>query len=351
MASKRPDVPTSAHTPEPAANFAAVVPCTPVLAEMPRTEIIEKLAELGDTYTAVSLTYDGSQLRSSDVALLNNIGWNTNVGDLFRHRTEPWEYTEHRVGFLPLNAKPDDKQRIPIKSASAIDVDATLKNSRVDVHLDRLRVAKYPGGSKSGNHLVLFDFETQNHISKDVTDTAHFAQKVDATEGQSAGVIGKPIFVGLSVGVNGLSLVCETVNVGNASDGKLLKFMESGLYQQGLKLATVAQPAVSTLAGLAKGFAELLSQRNANVKVQHFELGLDFSGAATGLLLSQGSYIVAQIDQSATETFNWDDWFWHTKKDQIVGPDGTGAMPYNYVIFRIARYDDGATSAQTSSPA
>ena len=75
-----------------------------------------------------------------------------------------------------------------IRHAGNIDPDVSLKNSRIKVTLDRLRVAAYPGG---GVHRVLFDFYAQNQIPGDV-EHLHFNVTVRAKEGEQAAIIGYP---------------------------------------------------------------------------------------------------------------------------------------------------------------
>src|SRR5215212_12166386 len=145
---------------------------TPVIAELPREQMLAKLWEVGDTDTALSIVYDGAELRPVDVKSIRALRWDSeiSIGEIFRHKLEAWEFTEHRVGFIPIDATADASNRVPIAGAGEIKPDLSLKNGRVSVSLDRLRVAKYPGGSKSGNHIILFDFETQNHVARETTE-------------------------------------------------------------------------------------------------------------------------------------------------------------------------------------
>jgi hypothetical protein len=72
-------------------------------------------------------------------------------------------------------------------------------------------VAAYPGG---GTHHILFDFHAQNQVPGQVEDL-HFNAIYRVREGERAGMIGYPIFVGLNVGAQGVAFRCLSVNVKN----------------------------------------------------------------------------------------------------------------------------------------
>jgi len=63
----------------------------------------------------------------------------------------------------------------------------------------------------------------------------HYNLLVRAREGESAGILNYPIFVGLNVGGEGVQLHCYTVNVRHEDDESLLNFLESDTFQSGLK--------------------------------------------------------------------------------------------------------------------
>ena len=105
-------------------------------------------------------------------------------GRLSRSRRElkPYEHTSHEYGFVP--AGPAINDTVEIVNARTITADSSLKNSRIKVTLDSLRVSKYPGG---GIHRILFDFYAQNQLPGQ-TEHVHFNQIYRVQEGQSAGV-------------------------------------------------------------------------------------------------------------------------------------------------------------------
>src|SRR5687767_1423121 len=158
---------------------------------------------------------------------------------------------------------------------------------------NRLRVADYPG---SGTHRILFDFYARNQVPGFGEDL-HFNATYRVREGERASIAGYPIFLGLNVGADGVAFRCHTVNVKNDADEAFLDFLEGDVFKSGLKLATIAQPAIAPLTGLALGLTKSIAQRNRNVSVQDFYLGLDFTGTSMGARLAVGDYIAVQIPE------------------------------------------------------
>ncbi len=81
----------------------------------------------------------------------------------------------------------------------------------------------------------------------------------------------------------------------------------------------------------------MVLSRNKNVKVQEFYLGLDYdNGAGYGARLAEGNYIVVQAPD---DSINWADWAYDPVNARIVKKsDGKTTIPYNYVIFRVAKH-------------
>jgi len=126
---------------------------------------------------------------------------------------------------------------------SAVEADPALKDARLRVTLDGLRVADYPG---RGMHRVLFNFFVRNQTSTGVEDV-NFNATYRIREGESAGVLNYPIFTGVAPQETGLVVRCYTVNVKNDNDELFLDLLESDVLRQGLKLAATAQPALGAL--------------------------------------------------------------------------------------------------------
>ena len=247
---------------------------------------------------------------------------------------QPWMYATYRFGYIALR-KSSSNQPQPIQDAGAIAPDPSLKNSRINIRLDRFHVEKYPGG---GTHDILVTFAARNQVAEN-QESLSFSQTYRVRERQSAGIAGYPIFIGLNVGSQGVAFECSTVNVKNEEDKTILSALESSPFQSGLKLLTTAQPAIAPFTEITLGVVKLLAQRYENVPVQKFYLGLDFDQAALGVSLTEGNYIAVQVpDETA---INWSEWIYKPDMGAIVRQgDNSATLPYNYIIFRISKYEE-----------
>jgi len=323
---------------------------SPVIGELPPYLVALKLREMGDVYTALNIENSINMLNSRDIPTGANMhsmsadmktfsqdesGLFTGWGWPFDKNPAPYMCTSHAFGFIPAGSKANKNGSIEIKHAGNIEPDTSLKNSRIKITLDRLRVAKYPG---SGMHNILFDFSAQNQL-KENAENLHFNQMYRAQEGQQVGLINYPIFIGLNVGANGVDFKCDTVNVKNDNDEAILNFLDSDPFKAGLKLVNTAQPAIAPLTGLAVGLTTMIAKRTQNVRVQSISMGLDFSSVPTGARLAEGSYIAVQVcDESK---WNWDEWVFNLNSGQIVNKADPGKMvPWNYLVFGVQKYQD-----------
>lgn len=253
----------------------------------------------------------------------------------WQNETEAYRHTECQIGYLPLVITPNSNLR-DVQPAQSIQSDITL--SRINVRLDKLRVYDYPGG---GNHEIMFTFQADNSIPQQASqkETLTFSQVYEAQEGEGAGVVGYPIFIGLNVGKQGAAFKAATINVKNDRDEEALSVLKSKEFQGGLTLLTTAQPALAPFSALGTGIAEMVLSRNENKKVHECYLGLDFdSGAAYGVRLAAGNYIVVQAPDSE---FQWEDWAYDPVNARIVKKSHhKDVVPYNYVIFRVTKHTD-----------
>jgi hypothetical protein len=247
---------------------------------------------------------------------------------------QPWMYASHKFGYIAPR-KPGSMKPQIIQHPSAIAADTSLKNSSINIRLDRLHIAKYPGG---GTHNVMVTFAARNQVA-DTQETVSFSQTYRVQEGQSAGIAGYPVFIGLNVGSQGVAFECSTVNVKNNEDQAILSTLESSPFQSGLKLLTTAQPAIAPFTEITVGVVKMLAQRNENVAVQKFYLGLDFENMAMGCRLAEGNYIAIQVDDEIA--IDWKHWIYKPDLGVIVHKsDDYETLPYNYVIFRVSRYEN-----------
>lgn len=259
---------------------------------------------------------------SSDI--LEFFGWLQN---------QPWRYTTHQFGYI---APGGGNEPQSIQYPGAIAPDLSLKNSRINIRLDRLRIFDYPG---KGMHNILINFTAFNQVKNAEKELVSFSQTYRVQEGQSAAIAGYPIFIGLNVGSQGVALECATVNVKNDQDEALLAALESQPFKQGLNLLTTAQPAIAPFTKMTTGVVELLAKRHRNVPVQKFSLGLDFEDAAMGIRLAEGNYIVAQVPSQTS--IEWEKWHYDPKIGAIVHKaDGSELLRFNYLVFRVSRYQD-----------
>ena len=185
-------------------------------------------------------------------------------------------------------------------------------------------------------HSVLFTFKAQNQV-QDAREPVGFNQIYRVLQGEGAGVIGYPIFIGLSVGSLGVAFQASTVNVKNDSDEKVLDFLKSDPFTSGLNLLTTAQPVLKPFTEMALGLTKMIFRRNENKRVQDFYIGLDFAATRMGARLAIGDYVVVQVP--AEGTLKWDEWQFDPQVGGIarVAPPND-AIPYNYMVFSVTAF-------------
>lgn len=295
----------------------------PVLGKLSAAEAAEKLREVGENEAALEL--QGARPESGIFSASN---WRWPFQD------RPWQHTAHAFGHLA-PAAPGDAL-MPIRHAGNIAADPSLKNNRIKITLDRLRVADYPG---RGTHRVLFDFYAQNQVRDDV-EHLHFNATYRAREGEQAAILGFPIFVGLNVGSEGVAFKCFTINVSNDEDETFLGFLESDVFKAGLKLASTVQPAIAPFSQMALSLTRNIARRHRNVPVQDFYMGLDFTNVATRARLAEGSYLAVQIPERLQTVWDWAAWVYNPANGQIVDKsERTRLIPYNYLVYSVSRYE------------
>ena len=296
----------------------------PLIGNLPPIEAAAKLREIGEDETADALA-EAARDAPTAYGLLSRLG--------ISHRA--WQYTAHAIGYLaPIDGLASGL--MPIRHAANIDPDETLKGTRVKLTLDGLRIADYPG---RGMHRILFDFAARNQTSQG-PEQLHFNAVYRAAEGEQAAVLGRPIFVGLQVGTEGLFLQCATVNVLNEDDEKLLRFLESDAFRGGLQLLTTAQPALAPFSALVVGLTETVAARNRNVAVQAIDVGLDFSRIAPRPRLAEGSYIAVQVPETTRNVWHWQEWGYNPMNGCVVNAQQPDLLiPYNYIVVSVSRYE------------
>jgi len=297
----------------------------PVIGNLPPSEAAAKLREIGEDDIAEALAV-ASQTTPTTYGLLPRLG--------FGH-DRAWQHTAHAIGYLAPVENPEPGL-LTISHASNISPDEALKGARIKLSLDGLRVANYPG---RGMHRILFDFAARNQTDQG-PEQLHFNATYRVAEGEQAAVLGRPIFVGLQVGSEGLFLQCATVNVLNEDDEALLRFLDSDAFKGGLQLLTTAQPALAPFAALAVGLTETVAARTRNVAVQAVDLGLDFSHIAPRPRLAEGSYIAVQIPETVRTVWRWKEWGYDPVNGHMVNIQQPDLLiPYNYIVVSVSRYE------------
>jgi hypothetical protein len=294
----------------------------PVLGKLPPEQAAEKLRQLGETATAEQVERAVGAVAKG--AFLPESWWP------FRDR--PWQYVSHVFGFIPRSAVAGAP--LPIRDAGAVPPDGSLNGARVKITLDALRAAGYPGG---GDHNVLFDFYAQSQ-APGAAEHLHFNMNVRVRNGEFAGVRGRPIFVGLEVGGEGLNFKCVTVNVANADDEKFLAFLDSDTFRGGLKLVKNLQPATALFSETALALTRQIAARHRNVPVQDFCLGLDFSGNPARAALAEGTYVAVQAPGAPQQPWKWEDWLLLPGGQLVARADQATMPPFNYLLFTLSRF-------------
>jgi hypothetical protein len=218
-----------------------------------------------------------------------------------------------------------------IAPLSAIREDTRLIGKQVKIALDKFYVHSYPG---RGNHLILCEFAGKNQVAGE-TEELRFALRFEAADRSGASVSGVPIFLGLTVGANGIAFVGKTVNVRSAEDGVILEAIDSPAFKSGLALIAVAQPALKPLAGLASAAVKAVAKRSDNRQIHTFNLGLDFGGSATSARLRLGTYIVVQSNET---NWDWSQFYWEADTQNIKSRLNREVPAANYMAFSVTEY-------------
>lgn len=292
---------------------------TPI-GELPIEDVAAQLREIGATEDAEAILAGVKNPQES-------FGVKSFVSNFYT-----WRHGSHCFGFIP-PVGDSPAQNLEIYHPGQIPPNETLKNTRIVVTLDRLRIKSYPG---FGQHQIMFEFYGQHQVRKKAEDL-HFNLKFEARDGDDASYFNYPIFVGLKVGAQGVNFDCLTINVKNNADEKFIGFLDSDVFRSGLKLATTAQPAIAPFSAMAVALTRSIAQRNKNQVVQRFSLGLDFSDNATRARLAIGSYIAVQVPSSSLANWDWTMWKYNRANGQIVD-NNAELIPFNYVVFSVSQY-------------
>lgn len=241
---------------------------------------------------------------------------------------DQYAYSGILMGFIPSGSK---GKALPIQSAFELDPDMDLKGARIKITLDKFYVANFPG---TGVHSILCEFTGKNQLSE-AAEEMRFAVSTSANDGSSAAISGAPIFLGVSVGQDGIAFEGRTVNVASSDDALLMDALGSDAFRNGLALLTSAQPALKPFVGLAGSVVKAIAGRNKNKQIYAFKLGLDFAGGATSARLREGSYIIVQADDGI---FDWSAHTWSSDARSVIETATGKPIDFNYMVFGVSRF-------------
>lgn len=278
------------------------------------TTVINYLREIGDDDAADTLAPPGG----------------TGQGFSLEWGKEVWGRTGALIGYIPDSS---NDRLSPIENAFTVRPDQTLRGSRVKITLDSFWVQRFPG---RGTHKILCEFTGKNQI-EGKQEELKFAVNTEANDNSNAAITGAPIFLGVTVGNNGIEFEGITINVASKTDDDLLAALNSGPFQDGLGLLTTAQPALKPFVGLTTSVVNAVLKRSKNRQIYKFKLGLDFSTNQTAVALRYGSFVVVQ---GSEPDWDWEKLGWNAHSQQIIDKGTDTPITYNYLVFRVSDYHD-----------
>lgn len=250
----------------------------------------------------------------------------------------PFTHTGMLLGYMVPEAAADPRS-VPVKGISHVPSSPELVGQRIKLTMDKFYVHSYPG---LGTHKILCEFAGKNQVSGD-SEELRFALRFEAADKGSAAILGAPIFLGLTVGPDGISFEGRTVNVGSKTDEAIMKALDSAAFKSGLTLIEHAQPALKPFAGLAKAVVESVCSRNLNRQVHNFNLGLDFSDGVTAARLALGAYVVVQTDPDPDQPWDWSRFVWNSEATTLQLRDpADGKIDFNYMIFSVRKFSEAS---------
>lgn len=291
------------------------------------------IGEYKDPELVVSKLETANAIETTSTTRGKEKGIENILGIFFSVQNQPWSFTTHQYGYIGFQESRSNDP-LSIQHPNTIEPDISLKNSRINIRLDRLKIHKYPG---SGIHNVMVTFAARNQVANS-QESVSFSQTYRVLEGQAAGIAGYPVFIGLNVGNQGVAFECSTINVNNDEDLSVLEALDSSTFKSGLELLTTMQPGIAPFTAVTVGVVKSLAKRHENIPVQKFYLGLDFENAAMGIRLREGNYIAVQVPNETA--IDWNKWIYKPNLGTIVHKADDSPIEYNYLVFRVSRYAD-----------
>lgn len=246
-------------------------------------------------------------------------------------RRPAYAHTGFILGYIP-PTEAGTATACAIAGITSIQGDETLIGKRIKITLDKFFVSDYPG---TGTHQILCEFAGKNQIEGE-TEELRFALQFKVGDAASASISGAPIFLGVTVGNDGISFEGKCVNVSSSTDDGIVAALDDQAFKNGLSLLTTVQPALKPLSTLASAAVKAIASRSKNKQIHSFKLGLDFSAGSTSARLRHGSYVVVQADPVG---WNWDTFEWN-RESLAIQPKGSPGiiMKFNYMIFGVSSF-------------
>lgn len=276
--------------------------------------VIQYLRDIGDDEAAAKLHTKGGTGQGLGLSWFDQVYGHTGV----------------LIGYIPATAT---KAVSDIENAVTLPPDPTLKNTRVKITLERLYVHCYPG---RGQHEIICEFTGKNQAGGE-REEMQFALTTQANDGAAASINGAPIFLGVTVGNNGIAFEGRTINVGSKGDEDFVAALSGGPFRDGLSLLTTVQPALKPFVGLASSVVGAILKRSKNKQIHSFNLGFDFSESQTSVALRHGSFAIIQTDD---HEWDWSKLAWNAGSQRIVWKDTGASIPFNYLVLKISPFEE-----------
>jgi hypothetical protein len=237
-----------------------------------------------------------------------------------------WHRTGVKIGYVGNGAT---GRNVAVTAANSIQPERDLIGRQIKLSLDEFYIESYPG---FGEHKVVCEFTGKNQ-SQSESEEVRFALTAATRDQSGSAIRGAPIFVGLTVGADGLAFKGRTVNVRNSGDDWLLGVLGSDTFRNGLALVTTAQPVLKPFAKLATDAVNAAAGQNRNCQVSAFTIGLDFSGTVTSAKLRLGSYVVVQGDDIE---WAWDEVTLDTESNRLMLSAKCMPLARNYMVIGVS---------------
>jgi hypothetical protein len=293
------------------------------------SDAISVLNEIGDTQSA----YELDNLIKEDP----NIADLTVADTLDTQFNQVWKIKEHAYAFLDEENR--DGNKIPLKNALTMNADTSLKGQRINIRVGNVYVERYPG-LFGGEHEVLFEFSAKHspENSSIEEEDIKYTQKYTLRNGGGSGKSGLSVLKGLRVPKNGIDFYLNTIYIANKSEEKVVKFLNSGIFNSGLELISAANPVIKQVAGYATGITKYLVEEKKNNVIQEIGLGFDFAGNTEVASLKCGTYVAIQTIRN---NFTFSNWYYDIDSSLLKPYDESlQRLPFNHITFVISEYQE-----------